>query len=306
MPVSRSVAEAMPSLRGALAQSFEDCEILISDDGGQLGGAVEQLQDARVRYHHNSPPLGFVGNHEALMARARGRLIAFLHDDDIWAPSYLQEAVSRLDASPTAGLVLTAHREAPSGDVSPHLRAGCYANALPILLEDRLRLLPSATVFRRAILTDVRSPWPRLSCGDMVLYLDAAVSGWGVAAVDAALVSYARHPGQISADNLTFREDLADLFELYRFNDPVAERLRLHRLAISRLSMARAHLKADRMIDARVQVARALTAERSLQTCSEGLVLNTLGRRPRLLRASIRAWYFIRGIPPTVDHGSSR
>lgn len=306
MPVSRSSEAIERSLRSALAQSLEDVEILVGDDAGHGLRAVERAADRRVHYERNTPPLGFVANHEALLARARGGLLAFLHDDDCWAPTYLERAVRALDEHPRAGFALTAHRETPGGIVAPHPPAGYYARALPLLLEEDRRLLPSATVMRREILSDVRDPWPELSCGDMVLYLDAASAGWGATVVGETLVTYARHPGQISAENVRFREDLARLFELYDFADPAVERLRRHRVAISRLSLARAQLKAGDVAQARASVARARRAERSRRTLLEAGALSTLGRWPGLLRVTLRAWYAVRGAPPTASIAGSR
>jgi glycosyltransferase involved in cell wall biosynthesis len=303
MPVSRSVAEVTQSLNSALGQSFRDIEVLVSDDVGHGRQAVDRADDERVLYWRNSPSLGFTGNHEALLGRARGQLIAFLHDDDRWEPSYLDEAVRRLAASPAAGFVITAHRETPDGPASSHPPSGCYADALSVLLDPQVRLLPSATVMRRAILPDVRRPWPSLSCGDMVLYLDAAVAGWGVAVIDTALVHYARHPKQISADATGFREDLARLFELYRFDDPAVERLRRSRLGMSRLSAARAHLRTGRHRDVRANVADARAARPGARSCLEGAALIALSQRPTLLRATLGAWYVIRGVPATARSG---
>ncbi len=301
MPVSRSAAALAGSLESVLAQSLGAIEVLIGDDGGEGSELTAAVANPRVDYCRNEPALGFTGNHEALLARAQGQFVAILHDDDRWEPSYLERAVARLRASPRAGFVLTAHRETPGGEVAPHPLAGSYAEALPILLDARFRLLPSATVMRRELLAAVRSPWPRLSCGDMVLYLDAALAGWGVASVDAPLVSYGRHPGQISADDTRFRRDLAALFELYRFRDPALERRRRARLAGSWLSIARSDLKGGRTGEARAGVARSRAARRGPRTLAEGAALNALGRSPALLGATLDAWYALRGVPATVE-----
>ena len=162
---SRSTVAVARSLASVLEQSFGDVEVLVGDETGAAAAAIEQADDPRVRYRHNSSPLGFAGNHEALLAQARGRYVAFLHDDDRWEPGYLEQAVRRLEASPRAGFVLTAHREVPGGAVAPHPPAGCHARPLSLLLDPRFRFLPSATVVRREALRDVRTPWPELSCG---------------------------------------------------------------------------------------------------------------------------------------------
>jgi glycosyltransferase involved in cell wall biosynthesis len=306
MPVSRSATEIARSLESVLGQTFADVEVLVDDDGEAGRAVVERAGDPRVAYRRNDPPRGFVGNHENLLARARGELIAFLHDDDTWSPDYLETAVRALDAAPAAGLALTAHRELPSGRVAPHPPAGVQARALTLLLGARYRVLPSATVLRRAVLADVRSPWPRLSCGDMVLYLDAALAGWGVAVVAEPLVAYVRHPGQISASELRFREDLARLLELYRFDDPAVERLRRRRAASAWLSVARARVKAGEADAARTALVHARGAGDDVRVRAETAALRTLSRRPRLLRLALRAWYAARGIPPTTEAAPPR
>jgi glycosyltransferase involved in cell wall biosynthesis len=300
MPVSRSAAHVKRSLNSVLAQSFTNIEILVSDDGRYGREVVEEAGDPRVRYRRNAVPLGLTGNLESLLAEAQGEMIAFLHDDDHWEPSYLEEAVDRLQASPQAGMVLTACREAHSGSIAAHPPSGCYADALPVLLDERCNVLPSAMVVRRTIIPAARLPMPELSCGDMAFFLDAAVAGWGLTVIGTALVLYTRHPDQLSAQEVRFREDLAALFASYHFKDPVAEQLRRRRLARSRLSIARAHLKGQRATQVRVSVAGARASDRDLRMDLEGMALLALSSRPRLLNAILRAWYAVRGQPPTM------
>jgi len=306
MPVSRSATEIARSLASVLDQSFDDVEVLVDDDGDAGRAVVERAGDPRVAYRRNDPPRGFVSNHEGLLARARGELIAFLHDDDTWSPAYLETAVRALDADPAAGFALTAYRELPAGRIAPHPPAGAHTRALPLLLGARYRVLPSATVLRRAVLGDVRSPWPRLSCADMVLYLDAALAGWGVAIVAEPLVAYVLHPGQISARELRFREDLARLLGLYRFDDPTVERLRRRRAASAWLSVARARVKAGDGEAARAALAHARAADDDMRVHAEATALRALSRRPRLLRLALCAWYGVRGVPPTTEAAPPR
>jgi glycosyltransferase involved in cell wall biosynthesis len=301
MPVSRSAEQIQRSLRGVLAQTLGDYELLVADDGGHGQAVVERIGDPRIRYWRNDPPRGFVGNHEQLLDEAGGELIAFLHDDDAWEPGYLAAAVRALDEHPAAGFALTAYRELPSGAVAPHLPAGFHAEPLPLLLADEMRMLPSATVLRRAALADVRRPWPDLTCGDMVLYLDAALAGWAVVAVTEPLVAYVRHPDQVSAQELRFRTDLARVLELYRFGDTASERLRRQRVARAWLSVARAQLKAGEGLHARASVVSARAADDGPRTRAEAIALRALSHSPRLLRAVLRAWYAVRGMPPTTD-----
>jgi glycosyltransferase involved in cell wall biosynthesis len=299
MPASRSAEAIAAALGSVLAQTLTDLEVLIGDDGGAGEKVVEAAGDERLRYRRNLPPLGFTANHEALLDSARGPFVAFLHDDDRWDRGYLEAAVALLRACPKAGMAIVAYREGEGGP-APHPPGGCHREALPLLLDERYRLLPSATVIRREALESVRRPWPRLSCGDMVLYLDAAAAGWGVAAVAEPLVSYNRHPGQISADDTCFRRDLVRLFELCAFADPRAERIRRRRLARSRLSLARSDLRAGRLQEARESMRRARQADRRLRVKIEALLLGFLAGHPAALATATRAWYRVRGVPVTA------
>ena len=83
------VRRALSSIR---AQTFEDFEVIVVDDGSTDEGAraVESFDDARVRLVHqqNAGP-GAARNRG--IAEARGELLAFLDADDEWTPTYLEE-----------------------------------------------------------------------------------------------------------------------------------------------------------------------------------------------------------------------
>ena len=111
-----------PYLRRALesisAQTFEDFEVIVVDDGSTDNGAaiVADFPDTRFRLltQANAGP-GAARN--AGVEQARGEFLAFLDADDEWLPNYLQESVSLLGslgsevASVTCGYI-----EHPSGE----------------------------------------------------------------------------------------------------------------------------------------------------------------------------------------------
>jgi glycosyltransferase involved in cell wall biosynthesis len=79
------------TLRSALYQERVNAEVLVVDDGAgpATESLLERLGDHRVRLLRNSGPPGVSGARNSGIAAARGRWIAFLDDDDLWAPHKL-------------------------------------------------------------------------------------------------------------------------------------------------------------------------------------------------------------------------
>jgi hypothetical protein len=99
------------AIASALAQSFGDLEVIVSDDAADPGvlELVETFGDPRIRYRANPTRLGPAGNHWAALSEARGRYVAILNHDDLWRPEYLATAVPILDHTPDAMLVFCDH-----------------------------------------------------------------------------------------------------------------------------------------------------------------------------------------------------
>jgi glycosyltransferase involved in cell wall biosynthesis len=90
------------TLRSVLWQEQVDAEVLVVDDGSERGTAtlLEQIGDARIHLLRNVGPAGVSGARNSGIAAARGDWIAFLDDDDLWAPNKL---ASQLAAAKEAG-----------------------------------------------------------------------------------------------------------------------------------------------------------------------------------------------------------
>jgi glycosyltransferase involved in cell wall biosynthesis len=76
---------ALPS---ALCQEDVSLEILVVDDGSrdETAAGLEALRDPRVRVFRHERPRGVSAARNTAIAHARGRWLAFLDDDDVWAP----------------------------------------------------------------------------------------------------------------------------------------------------------------------------------------------------------------------------
>ena len=90
------------SVRSALAQSVSAIEVFIIGDGvnQETREIVRQLmaEDARVRFFDlpKGPRLGEAYRHSILQNEARGAVIAYLCDDDLWLSTHLETLIKQL------------------------------------------------------------------------------------------------------------------------------------------------------------------------------------------------------------------
>jgi glycosyltransferase involved in cell wall biosynthesis len=138
------------TLRSVLGQHGVDLEVVVVDDGStdDTAGVVKRLADPRVRLVRHATPLGVSSSRNAGIAEARGPWVAFLDDDDLWAPEKLALQLEAADA---------AHR------------AWVYAGTVNV--DDRLRMLeggPPAPPERVAELLDRYNPVPAGASNVMV------------------------------------------------------------------------------------------------------------------------------------------
>lgn len=93
-------------VRSILAQTFQDFELLLIDDGSpdRCGDLCElwAKKDVRIRCFHKSNG-GLSDARNFGMERAAGQFITFIDSDDYVAPSYLEYLFGLLDAHPEAG-----------------------------------------------------------------------------------------------------------------------------------------------------------------------------------------------------------
>lgn len=93
----------------ALAQTYDDLEVLVVDDGSDDGTeALMDRYDDRVDYHRLSTNRGANAARNVGVARSTGEFVAFLDADDLWRPAKIERQVDALvGAGDDCGLAYT-------------------------------------------------------------------------------------------------------------------------------------------------------------------------------------------------------
>lgn len=97
------------TIQSVLDQSFQDFEIVVTDDASSDGSpdVIRSFVDPRIKLEVFAVNRGISTAMNATLARARGELIAILNSDDYALASRLERQVAFLDAHPNAGAVFT-------------------------------------------------------------------------------------------------------------------------------------------------------------------------------------------------------
>ena len=104
LPVYNGQNYLAESLDALLGQTFEDFELVISDNASTDGTAAicrryEKL-DSRIRCIRQLHNIGLAPNHNLLLEQARGELLKWASHDDLYARDLLERCVEALDEHP--------------------------------------------------------------------------------------------------------------------------------------------------------------------------------------------------------------
>ena len=96
-------------IQSALDQTYQDFEIIITDDGSSDGTvrAIREFDDPRIQLYTHVQNNGACTAANNCIRKAGGEYIAMLSSDDAWEPAKLEKQVTYLDNHPEIGAVFT-------------------------------------------------------------------------------------------------------------------------------------------------------------------------------------------------------
>ena len=110
LPVYNAGPFLAGALRSILAQTLEDWELVVIDDGStdDAWNLVERLSDPRIRVIRDGQHIGLSRRLNQILDSARGRYIARMDADDMCHPERLERQVRFLEAHPEVDAVSAA------------------------------------------------------------------------------------------------------------------------------------------------------------------------------------------------------
>jgi glycosyltransferase involved in cell wall biosynthesis len=115
MPVYNGEAYLEEALRSLLGQTFEDFELIISDNASTDRTRSICLDyaahDRRIRFLRNEINVGFCRNQNRVIESSTGEYFLLTHHDDVRAPNYLERTVAVMDADPSIVVCYTKTRD---------------------------------------------------------------------------------------------------------------------------------------------------------------------------------------------------
>ena len=208
------------AIRCALAQTFENIEVLVVDDGStdDTSVVVAGLDDARLRRVRHEQNHGISRTRNTAIGLARGEWIAFLDDDNEWPPDYLERQLAVATSRPEAGVVYCRARVRNAQSGSEWLMDDALGHAKVFShLVAGWHLQVSATLIRRSVLLEIGGLDEELRANeDRDLWLRLAQRTDFAGTSDVLLTRNDHHGPQLSRNSEFMARDAAILERKWR------------------------------------------------------------------------------------------
>jgi hypothetical protein len=110
IPTYNRSALLAQAVRSVLAQTYDDFEIVVVDDGStdDTRSVIESFGDPRIVYVWQENQQRCAARNNGI-SQARGRYVGFLDSDDVWFPDKLQKQIEAFGKYPQVGVVYCNH-----------------------------------------------------------------------------------------------------------------------------------------------------------------------------------------------------
>ena len=206
------------TIRSVLAQTFEDFELIVVDDGSSddtpeiVAGFAAEDPRVKLIVQENA---GTAGARNRGIQESSGEMIAIIDNDDLWLPRYLEAVTAALERTPSAGLCHTdawilddrngrVHRKTAVEWPPPRPSTMDAARLRSELLRGNFIMASSVTMTRPALEAAGEfdtSPGVRGS-DDWDLWLRIAEAGFGAVRPAGVLAVYRERPDSVSRNHV--------------------------------------------------------------------------------------------------------
>ena len=218
VPVYNAEKYIGETIASVTAQTYENWELLLVEDCSSDGSlaairrCMEEREDSRIRLLRQPSNIGAAGARNRGLEEARGRYIAYLDADDLWAPKKLEKELRFLRETGAAfaftGYEFADEQGRGTGKVVHVPRTLCYRQAL-----SNTTIFTTTVMFDTAKIGKEELAMPVIKSEDTALWFRILRSGYTAYGLDENLVSYRRTGGSLSANKL---EALRRIWNLYR------------------------------------------------------------------------------------------
>lgn len=162
MPAYNAARTIRDSITSVQAQTFQDWELIVIDDGSKDETATIlteiAMSDSRIRFLQNEKNSGASYTRNRAVALAEGEWIAFLDSDDLWKPEKLEKQLDLSQKRPDMVVCYTASSfiddaGRPYGYVMPAIERLTYRTLL------RKNLMScSSVMIRTSVMKEIQMP----------------------------------------------------------------------------------------------------------------------------------------------------
>ncbi|MCM2255435.1 MAG: glycosyltransferase [Vicinamibacteria bacterium] len=295
IPAFNRAAWLRAAVDSALAQDYDDFEVIVVDDGSTEDlAAVLPLADSRVRLLRQEHA-GAAAARNAGLAVATGKYVALLDSDDLFRPGKLRRQVALMEENPDAAMSHTSYlRMAASGEWLEVVSSGRQSGWVYAELARKCTIATPTVMLRREAIAAMRFDEGRRVAEDLLFWIAVARTS-RVLGIDEPLSGVRMHGANAALDPASQIEASEVMVDRVLGPDRLLGPLRRRQLMARHLvALARLHLNRDEWRRAARAGWRALAAWPPLALRVPRRVALELRKRvgrllPRRLRRAARS-----------------